>query len=154
MKSVIVLWFFIVVIFVVLGLGFAYVIQQQQVSAVSFKAVEQRVESYGAAINKFEAQLSADADALKTLQNSLMSSETDKNGVKDKIDSLVQQVETVKTQLREVLGAQEAAMAAQTAAPSASDKPALVEAVSQGSAPDAGVPAVELGTIPVEKESM
>jgi len=149
MKSVIMLWLFIVIIFVVLGLGFAYVIQQQQASTAGFKAVEQKVGNYDTAIQKLESQLKTDSESIKSIQGTLASGDADKKGLSEKVDSLVKQIEDVKAQLADVVKAKEV-----PAAPAPAEvvpPPAPVVAAPVDNAAPAAPPAVELGTIPVEK---
>ena len=153
MKSVIMLWFFIVIIFIVLGLGFAYVIQQQQASSAGVKAVEQMVGKYDTVVGKLEAQLKTNSENIKMVQGTVMSSEANRRGLSDKVEGLARQIEEVKAQLGDVSKIQEAAAASSVgvAAPVAPD-----QAAPSVSAPEAGAegqPPVELGTIPVEKVS-
>jgi hypothetical protein len=153
MKSVIVIWFFIVIIFVAAGLGFAYVFQQQQASSAGILAVEKKVGVFDAAIKKLEAQLKTDSENIKTIQNTLTSGDADKKGLSEKVDGLVRQIEEVKVELALAMKAKEA-----IAIPPVVTLPATGtsdETVAQAVAPSvAPAPAVELGTIPVEKASL
>lgn len=153
MKSVIVIWFFIVIIFVALGLGFAYVFQQQQVSNAGILAVEKKVGAFDAAIKKLETQLKADAENIKTVQNALTSGDADKKGLSDKVDGLARQIEEMKAELAEAVKAAEAVIASPPAVTLPATGTFDVTAAQAETPSTATSPAVELGTIPVEKAS-
>ncbi len=153
MKSNIALWFFVVIIFIVLGLGFAYVIQQQQVSVAGVRALQERVSGFDEMFKKMDTQLKADADSFKNIRSSMADSDTRNKGLSDKVDNLLHRMEQVDTQLAEMAKAREAVSV--TPAPVV-PPPAPAVSAAIATTPEA-VPApsaapVELGTIPVEKQ--
>jgi peptidoglycan hydrolase CwlO-like protein len=146
MKSQIFLWILMIFVLVLLGLGYAQMIQMEQATSQKIGAVEGQVGRYDAAIKGLEAEMKTASTAVKGFEARIASGETQSRNADGKVENLIKEVADMKSQLAEVIQAKAApapAPVAAAATDAAATPPSDVSAATQGS--------VELGTIPVQK---
>jgi len=147
MKGQIFVWVLMVFILVLLGLGYAQMIQMDQVTSQKIRSVEYKVGGFDATIKGLEADVKAGTTAVKGFESRISSGETQARDMSGKVESLMKEVAAVKAELADVARPQSIGPAPAPA--SAPVVEAAIETVSTSVSDATG--SVELGTIPVQK---
>ncbi len=144
MKGQIFVWVLLIFVLVLLGLGYAQMIQMDQVTSQKIAAVEGRVSDFDKAIKSLETDVKNSTTAVKGFESRIASGETQSRNIDTKIEALMKDVADMKGQFSTL--SQPATVPVAPEVPSVTASAGSVTVSASSSQAD-----VELGTIPVQK---